>query len=44
MEDAGFILGSYGLVAVTMLAFAWRTLRHGRRLAEKVPDSEKYWL
>jgi len=44
MEDAGFILGSYALTAITVLAFAWRTIRHGRRLADKVPDDDKYWL
>ena len=44
MEDAGFILGSYVLTAVTVLVFSWRTIRHGRKLAEKIPDDEKYWL
>lgn len=44
MEDAGFILGSYALTAFVVLAFAWRTIRQGRKLAERIPDDEKYWL
>ena len=43
MEDAGFILGSYLLTFATVGVYAWRVLRHGRRLAERVPDDEKYW-
>lgn len=44
MEDAGFILGSYALTFATVAAFAWRTVRKGKKLAENVPDSDKYWL
>jgi hypothetical protein len=44
MDDAGFIIGSYVLTFATVGLFAWRTLRRGRRLAEQVPDEEKYWL
>ena len=43
MEDAGFILGSYALTFVTVGLVAWRFVRRGRRLADQVPDSEKYW-
>jgi hypothetical protein len=44
MEDAGFILGSYVLTFATVALFAWRTVRSGRKLAEQIPDDEKYWL
>jgi len=44
MEDAGFILGSYALTFGAVALFAWRTIRSGKRLAEQVPDEEKYWL
>ncbi len=43
MEDAGFILGSYALVFGTVALYAWRVLRHARRLARQIPDGEKYW-
>ena len=43
MEDAGFIIGSYVLTFATVGLLAWRYVRHGRKLASKVPDSEKYW-
>jgi heme exporter protein CcmD len=43
MEDAGFILGSYALTFGVVVLFAWRVLRQGRKLADQVPDEEKYW-
>ena len=43
MEDAGFIIGSYVLTFVAVGALAWRYVSSGRKLAEKVPDEEKYW-
>ena len=43
LEDAGFILGSYVLTFVTVGVIAWRYVRSGRKLAEQVPDEEKYW-
>jgi heme exporter protein CcmD len=43
MEDAGFILGSYVLTFAAVALFAWRVLRRGRRLAERVSDDDKYW-
>ena len=42
-DDAGFILGSYVLTFGTVGALAWRYVRSGRRLAEQVPDDDKYW-
>ena len=43
MEDAGFILGSYIVTMAAVAGIAWRYVRHGRRLAEQVPDEDKYW-
>ncbi len=44
MEDAGFIIGSYVLTFATVGLLAWRYIRAGRRLADQVPDEDKYWL
>lgn len=44
MEDAGFILGGYALTFAVVALFAWRTLRSARRLADQIPDDDKYWL
>jgi hypothetical protein len=44
MEDAGFIIGSYVLTFATVGLLAWRYVRVGRRLAEQVPDEDKYWI
>ncbi|HYN34511.1 MAG TPA: hypothetical protein VES40_17940 [Ilumatobacteraceae bacterium] len=44
MEDAGFILGGYLLTFGVVALMAWRVLRSGRKLADQVPDEEKYWL
>lgn len=44
MEDAGFILGGYVLTFGVVALMAWRVLRSGRKLAQRVPDEEKYWL
>jgi heme exporter protein CcmD len=43
MEDAGFIIGSYVLTFGVVAAYAWWVVRRGRKVAEKVPDEEKYW-
>ena len=43
MDDAGFILGSYAVTFAVVGAFAWRSLRNGRRLADQVDDDRKYW-
>lgn len=43
MDDAGFIVGSYVLTFAVVGAFAWRALRLGRRLSERVDDEHKYW-
>ncbi len=43
MEDAGFIIGSYALTFAVVGVLAWRYVSSGRKLAEKVPDEEKYW-
>ena len=44
MDDAGFIVGSYVVTFAVVGAFAWRTLRNGRRIAEQVDDEHKYWI
>lgn len=44
MDDAGFIIGSYAVTFAVVAAFAWRTLRTGRRIAEQVDDEHKYWI
>lgn len=43
MDDAGFIIGSYVITFAVVGAFAWRTLRQGRSLADQVDDDRKYW-
>jgi hypothetical protein len=42
-EDAGFVVGSYLLTFAAVGVLAWRYVRSGRRLAEQVPDDDKYW-
>lgn len=43
MKDAGFIFGSYVLVAIVMLVAAVIVIARGRRLARQVPDEDKPW-
>lgn len=43
MRDAGFIFGSYLITLGAIGAFAWRTIRIGRRLADEVPEEDKPW-
>jgi hypothetical protein len=43
MDDAGFIIGSYALTLGVVGAFAWRAIRHGRRLGDQIDDADKYW-
>ena len=43
MDDAGFILGSYGLTTVAILAIVVATVRRARRLAPLVRDEDKPW-
>ena len=43
IEDAGFILGSYAVTSAVIAGLAWRVLRSGRRLADRVDDHDKYW-
>ena len=42
-DDAGFILGAYALTFGTVAVFSWRVVRHGSKLARRVPDEDKYW-
>jgi hypothetical protein len=32
------------LTFATVALLGWRIVRSGRKLAERVPDEEKYWL
>lgn len=43
IEHAGYIYGSYVLTFAAVGAFAWRTVRHARRLADEIDDDDKYW-
>lgn len=43
MSDAGFIIGAYVLVALTMIVAALIVITRGRRLAGQVPDEDKPW-
>jgi heme exporter protein CcmD len=43
MQDAGFIIGSYVITFAAVALYAVATIRRGRRLAEQVPDDDKYW-
>ncbi len=43
MDDAGFIIGSYAVTFAAVGVFAWRMLRQGRRLADRIDDDQKYW-
>lgn len=44
MEDIGFVLGGYIVTFVSVAAYAWFTIRRGRRTAAQIPDDEKPWL
>jgi hypothetical protein len=43
VNDAGFIIGAYVLVAVAMIVAAVIVITRGRRLAGQVPDEDKPW-
>ena len=43
LQDAGFILGAYAITFASVGAFAWRVLSSGRKLADQIDDSDKYW-
>jgi hypothetical protein len=43
MDNAGFIFGSYAVTLGVVGAYAWRAIRQGRRLGDRIDDSDKYW-
>ena len=43
MDDAGFILGAYAITFAVVGGYAWRVIRHARRLSARVDDEHKYW-
>lgn len=44
MEDAGFIIGSYVLTAVTISAYVVWFFRSARKLDEHATDEDKPWI
>jgi len=44
MTNAGFILGSYALTFGSIVVFAWRTVKVGKRLSADLSDEDKPWL
>jgi hypothetical protein len=44
VDDIGFIAASWVLTLGSIAALAVFTLRRAKRLAARVPDSEKPWL
>ena len=43
MEDAGFIIGSWVLTAVSVAAYAVFVIRRGKQLAENATREEMPW-
>ena len=43
LQDAGYILGGYAITFAAIGAFTWRVMRSGRRLADRIDDTDKYW-
>ena len=44
MDDAGFVIGSYVITFGVVGALAWRFVRRGKQLADRVDDADKYWI
>jgi hypothetical protein len=44
VDDAGFILGGYGLTAVALAVYAFRVVTKGRRLTRALPEEDRRWL
>jgi len=43
LQDAGFILGGYAITFAAIGTYTWRVMSNGRKLAEQIDDSDKYW-
>jgi hypothetical protein len=43
MDHLGFILATYLVAFGASAALAWRTLRRGHELAQRLPDEDKPW-
>ncbi len=39
----GFVVAGYSATVALMVAYAWRTIRRGRGLAQSRPDEEPTW-
>lgn len=43
MTHVGYLTAGWGTALVSLAAYALRTLRRGRTLAERVPPEERRW-
>jgi len=43
MTHVGYVTAGWGIALVSLAAYALRTLRRGRTLAERVPPEERRW-
>jgi heme exporter protein D len=43
MTHAGYVLGGWGITLLVLAAYSVRLVRRGRRLAARVPPSERRW-
>jgi hypothetical protein len=41
--DAAYVAAGWAIPLVGLAAYAWRTLRRGRVLAERVPPEDRRW-
>jgi hypothetical protein len=39
----GYVAGGWGVTAVILALYSWRTVRRGRILARRLPEREKTW-
>jgi hypothetical protein len=43
LQDAGYIIGAYAITFAAIGTFTWRVLSSGRKLADQIDDTDKYW-
>lgn len=43
-DEMGYVWAAYGLVAVTLVAYAVYTIRRGRAVGRQLPPEERRWL
>jgi len=44
MTDAGYVIGGYGIVFVTLAGYTIRLLVRGRSLSKQVPPEDRRWM